>query len=147
MRHMKRSSNRRRGGFTLLEILIVVGIIAILAAFVVPSLMNRGEKAKEDITRSLISDNGSVARALDMYRLDMGQYPEELSQLNEDPGDDDGKWSGPYIKNPDDMKDAWGNPLQYKFPGDVNENSYDLWSNGRDGEEGTDDDIANWKRG
>jgi len=148
MRQVKKNRNRRRGGFTLLEVLIVVGIIAILAAFVVPNLMGSGEKAKRQITESLIGDNGPIANALDRYRLDMGTYPEELSALTEQPEDEDeDKWSGPYLKNPEDLKDAWGNAIEYKFPGEVRENSYDLWSNGPDNEEGTEDDIKNWTEG
>ncbi len=149
MRQVKRKRNRRRGGFTLLEILIVVGIIAILAAFVVPSLMGTSEAAKIEITESAVNDNGPIANALDVYRLHMGTYPEELSALTERPDDEEAedKWKGPYIKNPDKMKDAWGNALEYRYPGEVREDSYDLWSNGPDGEEGNDDDVKNWTEG
>lgn len=148
MRHVRKNRNRRRGGFTLLEILIVVGIIAILAAFVVPSLMGSGEKAKIQLAKALVADNGTIAGALDRFRLDMGTYPEELAELTEKPDDDDeDKWAGPYIKNPDDIKDPWGNAVEYKYPGDVREDSYDLWCVGPDKEDGTDDDIKNWKDG
>jgi general secretion pathway protein G len=84
-----------------------------------------------------------------MYKLDMGEYPEELSDLTEDPGgDDENKWGGPYVENPADLKDAWGRPLEYRQQSEVKgEEYYDLWSNGKDGEEGTDDDIKNWTEG
>ena len=54
-------------------------------------------------------------------------------------------WRGPYIADLRELSDPWGNELQYKCPGDVNTNRYDLWSNGPDGRKGTDDDIGNWK--
>ncbi len=146
MRQARR--NRRRRGFTLLEILIVVGIIALLAAFVVPDLIKTSSKASEDITRVAIGASGPVAGALDLYRIHMGTYPEELKDLTEKPDDDeDEKWQGPYISNPQDLKDAWKHDLQYRFPGEVNEQRFDLWSNGADGDEGTDDDIKNWSDG
>lgn len=144
--HAKRRA--ARGGFTLIEVLLVIAIIALLAAFVVPSFINVQSGAEIDLTRSLVSSGGPVAGALELYRINVGRYPEELRELVERPQDDDlaARWRGPYITNLDDLRDAWGRDLNYRYPGEVNQDRYDLWSNGPDGQEGTDDDIGNWSR-
>ncbi len=145
--HKKRSRVR---AFTLLEVLMVVVIIGLLAAFVVPNFFGAGEKAKKDLTQALV-DSG-LNGALDLYRAHMGNYPKTddggLTLLLEQPDDEDlaKKWHGPYIKKAKDLKDPWGQDLLYAFPGEVNENGYDLSSTGPDTEEGTDDDIINWER-
>ena len=136
--------NRSRKGFTLLEVLMVVAIIGLLAAFVVPQLFGARDKAKVDLTKALIKSG--INGTLDRYKLDMGQYPGEdedgLMALVEPPDDEEEleNWGGPYIKA-EDLVDAWGNELIYMFPADVNEGGYDLSSAGPDEEEGTDDDI------
>ena len=144
--HAKRRA--ARGGFTLIEVLLVIAIIALLAAFVVPSFMNVESGAKIDITRSMVSGGGALAGALELYRMNVGTFPEELRELVERPQDDEkaARWRGPYITDLSNLKDAWGRDLNYRFPGEVNEDRYDLWSNGPDGEEGTDDDIGNWTK-
>ena len=148
MRRVKR--NRRRSGFTLLEILVVIAIIALLAAFVVPEFIGTQTKAEKDIAGQMVNSGGHIATQLDLYRLHMGTYPEELSGLTEPPEDEDeaAKWGGPYIRDPEKLKDPWHQELNYKFPGDANgENMYDLWSSGpnKDNEDGGGDDIKNWK--
>ena len=73
----------RRGGrraFTLLEILLVVGLLALLASFVVPALSSKGEQAKVDLARAAIGPNGPLTQAIEMFRFDTGVYPEELHQ-------------------------------------------------------------------
>ncbi len=141
-------TRRRRRGFTLLEILIVVGIIALLAAFVVPSLVGTQDKAKLDLARSMVGWGGNLATQIEIFRTHTGSYPEELKELTEKPDDEAkaGKWAGPYITDPGSLKDPWGNELQYKAPGQFNPERYDLWSNGPDGQDGTDDDIGNWTK-
>ncbi len=96
--------------------------------------------------RALVSENGPLAGALDRFRLDVGDYPRDLIELSQAPVDDMdavSSWCGPYVRNPDDMKDPWGNLLHYRFPGQRHPDSYDLWSVGPDGESGTEDDITN----
>ncbi|MCL2330666.1 MAG: type II secretion system major pseudopilin GspG [Phycisphaerae bacterium] len=143
---MKR--NRRRSGFTLLEILVVIGIIAVLAAFVVPNLIGASEQAKKDMTQSQVKDAGAIANAINVFRVSVGRYPKELSELTQKPDDADEakKWHGPYITNAADLKDAWGNEFKYVAPGKVREDSYDLWSVGPDGQDGSDDDITNFTK-
>jgi general secretion pathway protein G len=148
MNALKRRSGTRKG-FTLLEVLMVVTIIGLLAAFVVPQLFGARRKAEVQLTEALIKSgiNGTLER----YRLDMGHYPREedggLRALVDKPDDEKEakKWAGPYIKNAEDLRDAWQNELIYECPGSVNTDSYDLSSPGPDGNQGTDDDITNWK--
>lgn len=147
MRPIRRMENRRRGGFTLIEVLLVVFIIALLAAFVVPSFLRTQEQTQISLAQSLVQRNGPVATAVNLFRLAMGRYPKELSELVEKPDDDDeaAKWGGPYIEDIAQLRDPWGNELQYRYPGTRNEDSYDLWSYGPDGQDGTEDDIGNWR--
>ena len=143
--------DRRRAAFTLIEVLLVIAILGMLVAWVVPTLLGRADQAKIDMTRNTVASRGPIAQALDLYKLNVGKYPatdEGLKALSERPDsidEDSNLWRGPYVKDPDSLKDPWGNEYQYKSPGDVNTNSYDLWSNGPDGQEGTEDDIKNWK--
>lgn len=80
-----------------------------------------------------------------MFKRDVGTYPDELIQLVEQPEDEEAKakWNGPYLRNFDDVRDAWGQRLEYRYPGKNHKDGYDLWSIGPDGEDGTDDDITN----
>ncbi len=140
-------------GFTLLEVLIVVGILALLAALVMPRLFGAGEAAKIDMVRAQIGPTGPIGMAMDIYQHALGKYPDTtdgLRALNEAPSDeeDELKWrntGGPFLRNPEALMDPWGQEYQYTFPGEKNqEDQYDLWSYGPDGEDGTDDDIVNW---
>ncbi len=139
----------RRAGFTLLEIMLVVGLLALLAAFVIPNLTGRADKAKINLTQAAVGANGPIANSIRNFQFDTGRWPESLLDLIEQPSDDQiaEKWSGPYIENPEDMEDPWSGEFQYAG-GEAathNEGKFDLWSNGPDGIEGTEDDIVNWK--
>lgn len=142
--------NRRQRGFTLLEVLMVVVIIGLLAAFVVPTFFNVQVDTEKKLAQAAI--DGSLGSALKMYRLQVGHYPTEeeggLMALVEKPDDEEiaNKWSGPYIESADKLKDPWGSEYVYEYPGQYNEQAYDLSSPGPDKEAGTDDDIVNWKR-
>ena len=140
--------NRRRSGFTLLEILVVVGIIALLAAFVVPSFIGSKSKAEISATKSQVSDGGPIATAIDTFHLEVGRYPKELSELSKKPDDEEEgkKWGGPYITDPNSLKDAWQHDFKYQCPGKVRTDKYDLWSTGPDNQDGTDDDITNYSK-
>ena len=141
----------RRAGFTLIEVLLVIAILGMLAAFVLPSIMGAGDKAQVDLVAAAVGSSGSFSQALDLYKIHVGKYPstdEGLKALMERPDsveEDSKKWHGPYLKSADGLVDPWGNTYNYKYPGDVNTDGFDLWSNGPDGQEGTDDDIRNWK--
>jgi general secretion pathway protein G len=130
-----------RRGFTLIELLLVMVILAILAAIVVPKFTNRSEDAKKARAQTDISN---METALDAYEVDNGRYPssdEGLNALVNQPGTAT-NWKGPYLKRLNN--DAWGNAYVYRFPGQHNTNSYDLFSMGKDGQEGGGDDIDNW---
>ncbi len=145
---MKRVVRRtRRRAFTLLEVLMVVVIIGLLAAFVVPNFFGTETKTKINLSTALVKSG--INGTLDRYRLDMGHYPtteEGLIALVQKPDNEEDakKWAGPYVKAATDLKDSWGTDLIYKCPGEYNSDGYDLSSAGPDRQPGTDDDIGNW---
>ena len=133
---------KQRQGFTLIEILLVVIIIGILVSLAAPRLAGRSEEARKQAANADI--NGGIALALDLYELDNGAYPSKVEDLNSKPSDA-AAWKGPYLKK-GLPKDPWGNPYVYRYPGTQNAEGYDLFSIGKDKQEGTDDDIVNWKK-
>ena len=143
---------RKRQGFTLLEIMIVVGILVLLAGLVVPNLIGTSDKAKVKLATAAVAPNGTLANALKQYQLDMGAYPKTeygLKALMEKPADLDEKaaarWGPkPYLDPNTKVEDPWGNPYQYVCPGEHNTDSFDLSSSGPDGQPGNEDDIGNW---
>jgi general secretion pathway protein G len=132
---MKRT--RRTHGFTLIELMIVVIIIAALAAMVAPSLISRSDDAKEKIA---LGDIHSLDLALKLFRLDTGAFPtteQGLDALLTATG------KGPYLeKKP---LDPWGRKYLYRCPGTHRPTTYDIFSAGKDGKEGSNDDITNWQ--
>jgi len=141
---MYRSKER---GFTFLEIMLVVVIIGILAAIVGPSITGRTEKAKRAAAAGQITN---FETALKNYELDVGEFPsttQGLKALIEKPPEvPDTAWDGPYLDKNYIPLDPWKRPYVYKSPGEHNKN-FDLYSIGKDGQEGTEDDIVNWATG
>ena len=139
-----RTPNFRRG-FTLVEIMLVVIIIMVLAGTVLPRFAGRTEQAK--IARAS-SDIAAIGLGLDLYELDLGQYPASLSELvaKEAPAglsqEAREQWNGPYLKK-GLPKDPWGRDYQYSKESQHNQD-YDLFSFGTDGQPGN-DDVANWE--
>ncbi|HUN82385.1 MAG TPA: type II secretion system major pseudopilin GspG [Phycisphaerae bacterium] len=147
MNTRKRIRPNRRRGFTLLEILLVVGLLALLASFAIPALVGQGEQAKKKMVQAAIGPNGTMMQAIELYKFNCGQFPENLKDLVEKPSNDAvaKKWTGPYLKDISMLKDPWGNDYYYNRAGNKVPGSVDLWSAGPDGQDGTDDDIVNWK--
>lgn len=132
---------RRRAGFTLVELLLVLVILGILAALVMPKFTGRTEQARVTAAQTQIATFGT---ALDAFEVDTGSYPrgqDGLSQLVVQPADVQ-NWRGPYLKS-DIPVDPWGRPYLYEFPGKSNPSGYDLRSSGPDGQTNTADDIVN----
>lgn len=138
---------RFKKGFTLIEIMVVVIILATLASTVIITMSKKPEEAK--VTKAK-SDIGTFETVLETFRLEMGRYPTEeegLQALVKEPESEDAdRWKGPYIKRV--IKDPWGNPYVYINPGYYNPEGFDLFSYGADGLEGGEDfdtDIGNWE--
>jgi general secretion pathway protein G len=141
----------RLEAFTLLELMIVVVILGILAAFVVPRIVGRPDEARVAKAKIEIS---SFEQALELYHLDNGMYPsteQGLRALVEPPqsGEIPANWKeGGYLMKRRVPSDPWGNPYVYISPGVRNPDSFDLSSLGKDGKEGgegTAADITNWE--
>ncbi len=128
---------RRRSGFTLIEILLVVVIIGILAGIALPKLS--GHTRRAEITRAR-AEIESIGTALAQYEMDMGEFPRSLQELVTSPGNE--RWNGPYLPKGVPV-DPWKRPYVYAYPGQRNPRSYDLSSLGPDGVESA-DDIGNW---
>lgn len=119
-------------GFTLLELLVVVTIIGLLAAYVGPKYFSQLGKSEQSVARAQVE---AFARALDAYRLDVGQYPtteEGLGALLSKPTSAR-KWHGPYLQKAVPL-DPWGNAYTYRSPGTAGD--YDITSFGKDGQPG-----------
>ena len=139
----KRHGLKRKKGFSLIEILIVIALIAMLAGLVVTNLDTIMGSNQEKIAKTFVTTTLKVP--LTQYRFHTGSYPsteEGLQALRRPPSGKEAKWKGPYIESM--PLDPWGNEYQYQFPGTHNKNGYDLWSTGP-----TPDDpgaiIGNWE--
>ena len=129
---------RARGGFTLLELLVVVAIIGLLAAYVGPRYFTQVGKSEQALARAQIE---SFHRALASYRLDVGAFPsteEGLAALVAKPAAA-GKWNGPYLSKAV-PPDPWGHAYVYRTPGARSD--YDLVSYGKDGQPGGSGEAA-----
>lgn len=141
-RNIRRRARRQRG-FTLIEVMVVVVILSILAAIIVPRIMDRPDKARMVKAQA---DIHALESALNLYRLDNHNYPttdQGLDALVQKPADAPSWKEGGYV---DHMpKDPWGRPYQYLNPG--THGAIDIFSLGADGQpggEGKDADVGNW---
>lgn len=136
-------SVRRRSGFTLLELVVVIIVLGLLAGLVAPQIIGRLSDAKSTTARTQIE---LLSVALDGYRLDNGNYPttdQGLAALRDKPTRPPvpSNWRGPYLRKAVPV-DPWGRPYLYRFPGEKNPGAFDLESLGRDGKVGGDGEDA-----
>jgi general secretion pathway protein G len=124
-----------RGGFTLVEVLLVVAILVTLAAVVVVSVGGRREEAMKGSARASI---GGIASALELFEVDTGKFPASLQALVQNDGSPN--WRGPYVRGGLLPADPWGTAFSYTSKGD---NTYEIRSAGPDRQMGSGDDITN----
>ena len=143
---MKRAQNEhsKARGFTLIELLVVLVILGLLAGLVGPQVMQYLGDSKTK-TAKLQIDN--ISGALDLYRLEVGRYPNNQEGLEALVSEPSGvpNWNGPYLKKAL-PKDPWGYNYQYKYPGENGE--FDLYSLGADNSQGGDGearDVVSWE--
>ena len=138
-----RSHDQHRG-FTLMEVLLVLVILVILASLAVSTYSGVQDRALKDAAKAKV---GILAGQIDLYRLHMRAYPGDLSDLVTRPSDSTSadRWAGPYLKESGGLRDPWDNDYRFAAPGKHNTESFDVWSVGADGQDGSADDIGNWE--
>src|SRR6187551_915038 len=132
-RHQRRllsRRNRKDAGYTLMELLVVMGILAVLTAVATPQLMGYFGKAK---TQSVQLQIENIGTALELYYMENGAYPSAnvgLKALVEAPSEAP-RWNGPYLKKAKNLLDPWGRPYLYTYPASNGE--YEVYSLGPTG--------------
>ena len=126
-------NNERQSGFTLIEILVVMAIIGMLAVMVAPNIFRQQAGAQRDAAMANIS---TLSAALDIHRLDAGEYPDSLDGLQVNHSGR-ASWNGPYLRR-DVPLDPWNNEFVY----DADGRDFTLLSYGADGERGGEGDDA-----
>ena len=135
-------TTQRPLGFTLIELIVVIALVAVLAAVIAPNLLG---KATEANRKSAAIQLEKIANAVELYRIETGRYPEELTDLVRRP-DGVERWNGPYVRKLSQLQDPWGNDLVMRRPGE--NGPFDIISYGADGQpggEGDDADINSWE--
>jgi general secretion pathway protein G len=133
---MNRHSKRRSGGFTLIEVLLVLVILVVLFSLAVVSYGPIRKKMQKDSARTQVGLLNTAART---YEASVGELPPNLDALRAQPADvPQGKWAGPYLDRAIPL-DPWYKPYQYQVPGQHNTDSFDVWTVAPDGEQ-----IGNW---
>ena len=141
-RRLKQIEQRGDAGFTLLELLVVLGIITLLVTLAYPQVIRYLGTARTETARAQIN---AIASALELFALDNGSFPSQqagLSALSKAPPGLK-TWHGPYLKKNGGLNDPWGRPYQYRIPG--RNGPFEIVTLGRDnapGGTGEDQDIA-----
>jgi general secretion pathway protein G len=135
--------DNREAGFTLVELLVVLGILAMLATFAGPQVLKYLGKARTDSARIQI---GAIVSALELYAVDLGSYPPPDSGLGAlmKPPAGAARWSGPYLKKAEGLLDPWGRPYAYRIVEQTGQVT--VFTLGRDnavGGTGEDHDVSN----
>ena len=137
-----RRNKRENKAFTLVELLVVIVILSMLAAFAAPKFFHYIGQSKWKLTKPSLA---FVENAIERFAIDCQRYPDDsegLEVLLVMPDDiEEGMWTGPYLKA-SQLIDPWDNPIVYQAEGEVNPGSYDLISYGADGVEGGEGDNA-----
>ena len=140
-------TNLPRAAFTLIEFIVVATIIGVLAALIVPRVIDRIGASRQAVARQKIS---VLSVKLHEFRLDCGRFPtnqEGLRALLAAPSDVSDKWKEPYLSREKDILDPWDVEFRYQHPGHYSID-FDIWTFGADGQEGgedeEDEDIGNW---
>lgn len=131
---LRTTLRQRQTGFTLLELLVVIVIIGLLAAYVGPKYFAQLGKSEVTIAKAQME---AFEKSLDTYRLDVGRYPsteEGMGALMTAPAAAGAKWNGPYLKK-GIPQDPWGHPYLYRAPGSAAKD-YEIVSTGKDGQPG-----------
>lgn len=125
-----RKHDRRDAGYTLLELLVVMGILAVLTAVATPQLMGYFGKAK---TQSVQLQIENISTALELYYMENGTYPSASAGLKAlvEATPEAPRWNGPYLKKAKNLLDPWGRPYHYNYPGANGE--YEVYSLGPTG--------------
>jgi general secretion pathway protein G len=137
IKKVKRTSR----GFTLVELLLVLVILALIGGLVLPGIIGKAEGAKVKAAGSQIN---RLSMAVESFYLDTGTTPDNLSELVGESSDVDG-WNGPYVKK-SSLKDPWGREYIYTYPGEHGDfDIYSLGADGQPGGEGKNADINSWE--
>ena len=143
---LRRSFKSGQQGFTLVELMVVIAILALLGGVVAPQVMNKLKTAKPQKVKI---DIERIGMALDMYAVENGDYPtteQGLDALINQPTSQPEplNWGGPYVKKGTKFMDPWNNVYVYEQPSTHEGYDYDLFSFGPDKQEGGEDDITSW---
>ena len=143
---IRRTRRTIRRGFTILELLIVIGILVAIGGLVLYNVLGASEKADVKLAAAQIQ---AFESALENFKFDMKRWPTEeegivvlWSKDQLDAEEDQDRWGGPYLKEPK-PHDTWGNEWVFRQPSSIEGRPYDIISPGPDKQEGTEDDISN----
>ena len=117
-------------GMSLIEIIIVIVLIGVVLTFVGSRILGGADRAKANLAKSQVQ---TLAGKIEQFEMDTGRKPAALADLATQPAGANG-WLGPYAKDAE-LRDPWGNPLQYRAPGEDGR-PYDLIALGKDGKPG-----------
>jgi general secretion pathway protein G len=126
----------RSPGFTLIELIVVIALVAVLAAVIAPNLLGKANQANRKSAGIQVE---KISNSVELYRLETGRYPDTLMDLVEKPAGAE-RWNGPYVRKRSQIKDPWGNDLVLQRPGEHGE--FDIISYGGDGQPGGEGDAA-----